>query len=356
MAEETYLVTGGCGFIGSHIVEKLLQKYPSARVAVLSRNPTTNTFPRATHHAGDVASADDVTRIVNEVRPTVVFHCAGMMTVGRKTMTDEFVRAINVDGTRNVLEAGRKVGVKAFVTTSSASVVQKEMFRDIVAGDEGLGLAEDGDDTLIYPKTKAASDKMTLEYDDPKGMRTCTLRPAAVHGERDNDITPNLMRNYRLGRNKVQLGDNSNLFSTTYVGNAADAHIAASDKLLTAPEGVAGEAFFITNGPPMKFWDFSRTMWKAAGDETKIEDVKVVSLNMALAYAWAMEWFYWFKGEVSPLNRTIVRFACMSRWYVIDKAKERLGWEPAVGNEEGIRRAVVWFLKNEKKQKGKEST
>ncbi|KAI8299946.1 Sterol-4-alpha-carboxylate 3-dehydrogenase, decarboxylating [Colletotrichum sp. SAR11_59] len=269
MAEETYLVTGGCGFIGSHIVEKLLQKYPSARVAVLSRNPTTNTFPRATYHAGDVASADDVTRIVNEVRPTVVFHCAGMMTVGRKTMADEFVRAINVDGTRNVLEAGKKVG--------------------------------------------AASDKMTLEYDDPKGMRTCTLRPAAVHGERDNDITPNLMRNYRLGRNKVQLGDNSNLFSTTYVGNAADAHIAASDKLLTAPEGVAGEAFFITNGPPMKFWDFSRTMWKAAGDETKIEDVKVVSSNMALAYAWAMEWFYWFKGEVSPLNRTIVRFACMSR-------------------------------------------
>ncbi|KAI8234204.1 Sterol-4-alpha-carboxylate 3-dehydrogenase, decarboxylating [Colletotrichum sp. SAR 10_99] len=268
MAEETYLVTGGCGFIGSHIVEKLLQKYPSARVAVLSRNPTTNTFPRATYHAGDIASADDVTRIVNE----------------------------------------------------------------------------------------AASDKMTLEYDDPNGMRTCTLRPAAVHGERDNDITPNLMRNYRLGRNKVQLGDNSNLFSTTYVGNAADAHIAASDKLLTAPEGVAGEAFFITNGPPMKFWDFSRTMWKAAGDETKIEDVKVVSLNMALAHAWAMEWFYWFKGEVSPLNRTIVRFACMSRWYVIDKAKERLGWEPAVGNEEGIRRAVEWFLENEKKQRVKEST
>lgn len=154
MAEETYLVTGGCGFIGSHIVEKLLQKYPSARVAVLSRNPTTNTFPRATYHAGDVASADDVTRIVNEVRPTVVFHCAGMMTVGRKTMADEFVRAINVDGTRNVLEASKKVGVRAFVTTSSASVVQKEMFRDIVAGHEGLGLAEEGDDTLIYPKTK----------------------------------------------------------------------------------------------------------------------------------------------------------------------------------------------------------
>ncbi|KAL3294480.1 C-3 sterol dehydrogenase/C-4 decarboxylase family protein [Colletotrichum asianum] len=105
----------------------------------------------------------------------------------------------------------------------------------------------------------------------------------------------------------------------------------------------------------MKFWDFSRTMWKAAGDETKIEDVKVVSSNMALAYAWAMEWFYWFKGEVSPLNRTIVRFACMSRWYVIDKAKERLGWEPAVGNEEGIRRAVEWFLENEKKQKVKET-
>ncbi|KAF9872108.1 sterol-4-alpha-carboxylate 3-dehydrogenase [Colletotrichum karsti] len=354
MASETYLVTGGCGFLGSHIVEKLLQKHPSATIAVVSRNPTTNTFPGVSYHAGDVSSADDVTAVVQKVRPTVVFHCAGMMTVGRKIMTDEFVRAINVDGTRNVLDASKRAGVKAFVTTSSASVVQKDMYRDIKGGDESLPLAEEGDPTQIYPKTKAASDKMTLEYDDPNGMRTCTLRPAVVHGERDNDITPALIRNLRLGRNKVQLGDNSNLFSTTYAGNAADAHLAAAAKLLSSsPDGVAGEAFFVTNGEPMRFWDFSRAVWRAAGDATRPEEVRVVGMGVALAYAWALEWVYWFRGEVPPLNRQIVRFSGMSRWYVIDKARERLGWEPEVGTEEGIRRAVVWFLENEKRQAGK---
>lgn len=154
MASETYLVTGGCGFIGSHIVEKLRERYPTARIAVFSRNPTANLFPGVAYHAGDVASLDDVAKVVKETKPTVVFHCAGMMTVGRKNMTDEFVKLINVDGTRHVLDESKRNGVKAFVTTSSASVVQKEMFRDIKGGDESLPLAEEGDDTMAYPKTK----------------------------------------------------------------------------------------------------------------------------------------------------------------------------------------------------------
>ncbi|KAL0932854.1 3-beta hydroxysteroid dehydrogenase/isomerase [Colletotrichum truncatum] len=355
MASERYLVTGGCGLIGSHIVEKLRQKYPDARVAVFSRNPTTNLFPGVSYHAGDITSTDDVKKAIQETKPTVVFHCAGMMTVGRKNMTDELVRAINLDGTRYMLDASKAAGVKAFVTTSSASVVQKEMYRDIEGGDETMPLAEEGDDTLIYPKSKAASDKLTLEYNDLQGMRTCTLRPAAVYGERDADLTPKMIGTMRLGRTKVQIGDNSNRFSTTYAGNAADAHLAAASKLLDAPDGVAGEAFFITNGPPMRFWDFSRAMFRAAGDQTKPEEIKVVSLTVALAYAWVMEWIFWFRGELPPMNRQIVRFSCMSRWYVIDKAQERLGWRPEVGTEEGIRRAVEWFYENEKKQAAKKT-
>lgn len=202
----------------------------------------------------------------------------------------------------------------------------------------------------MLTKLKAASDKMTLEYDDPAGMRTCTLRPAAVHGERDNDITPAIMRNLRLGRNKIQIGDNSNLFSTTYAGNAADAHLAAVDKLLNSPQGVAGEAFFITNGEPLRFWDFSRAVWRAAGDETRPEEVRTVSLTLALLYVWGLEWVCWFKGVVPPVTRQIVRFSNMHRWYVIDKATERLGWKPEVSQEEGIRRAVEWYLEKEKRE------
>ncbi|TEA15709.1 Sterol-4-alpha-carboxylate 3-dehydrogenase, decarboxylating [Colletotrichum sidae] len=350
MASETYLVTGGCGFLGSHIVEQLLAKYPTARVAVLSRNPTTNTFPNVGYHKGDIASADDVARVLKEVRPSVVFHCAGMMTVGRKVVPDDLVRAINVDGTRNMLEESRRAGVKAFVTTSSASVVQKDLFRDIEAGDESLPLSEEGDSTTMYSISKAASDKMTLEFDDPEGMRTCSLRPATVHGERDNDLTPGMLRSLRAGRQKMQLGDNTNRFSVTYAGNAASAHLAAADKLLHAPEGVAGEAFFITNGDAPKFWDFSRMVWRAAGDKTKPEEVKAISITVAVAYAWFVEWIAWWKGEQPTITRQIVRFTCMNRWFVVDKAKERLGWEPEVGTEEGVRRAVEWFLEKEKRE------
>lgn len=166
MESETFLVTGGCGFIGSHIVEKLRAKYPGARVAVVSRDPTKNLFPGVAYHKGDVASADDVARVVREVKPGVVFHCAGLMTFGRRVVPDELIRAVNVDGTRNVLEACKNMGVKAVVTTSSASVVQREMFRDIEGGDERMEVAEEDDDTLIYPKTKVRFSSFLSEQRD----------------------------------------------------------------------------------------------------------------------------------------------------------------------------------------------
>jgi sterol-4alpha-carboxylate 3-dehydrogenase (decarboxylating) len=171
-------------------------------------------------------------------------------------------------------------------------------------------------------------------------MRTCSLRPAAIYGERDNDLIPNMMRNMRLGRTKTQIGDNTNLFNHTYGGNAADAHLLAAEKLLHAPEGVAREAFFITNGVNLPFWDFSREVFRCAGDTTRPEEVRVISLSIALWLAWAMEWWFWVKGTVPPLDRSIVRFTCMNRYYDISKARERLGYEPKVEWKEGVKRGV----------------
>jgi sterol-4alpha-carboxylate 3-dehydrogenase (decarboxylating) len=171
-------------------------------------------------------------------------------------------------------------------------------------------------------------------------MRTCSLRPAAIYGERDNDITPSLMRNYRQGRHRIQIGENNNLFNTTYAGNSADAHLLAAEKLLHAPEGVAGEAFFITNDVPMPFWTFGRTVYRMAGDTTKPEEFKKISLRMALVYAYILEWMAWFKGQQPALNRTTVRITNMTRYYNVSKARARLDWEPKVEWEEGLQRSV----------------
>ncbi len=189
-------------------------------------------------------------------------------------------------------------------------------------------------------------------------MLTLSLRPAGIIGEGDVQNIPSVLRAYRKGQTKFQLGPNTNLFDFTYVGNAAAAHILAAAALMrsyamlpTTPldtERVDGEAFFITNDEPVYFWDFPRTVWRAAGDQTDIKDVWCIPRAGALAIAGLMELVMAPLGKKPNLTRQIVRYSCMTRYYSCQKAKDRLGYKPSVGLEEGVRRAVRWFEEQER--------
>jgi sterol-4alpha-carboxylate 3-dehydrogenase (decarboxylating) len=344
METATHLITGGCGLQGSHIVLSLLERYPKSTIAVMARNPTVNTFPGVSYHHGDITSPSDIDRVLSAVRPTVVYHCAGAMTVGRKPIGDSVVRKINVDGTRLMLEASARFGVRAFVFTSSASVAQKYGggFADLQKCDETAPTVEEEDGGLSYPWTKAAAERLVLRADNPVGgMRTVALRPAVIYGERDNDMIPNLMATYRAGRHRMQIGDGRNLLSVTYIANSTAAHLLAAARLLEPdPTGVAGEAFFITNGEPVPFWEFARAVFRAAGDTTRPDQIRVVNRTVALCIAWVSEWVAWLTGTKPVLATAQVKYTTMHRWYNITKARERLGYEPEVDWEEGVRRGV----------------
>jgi sterol-4alpha-carboxylate 3-dehydrogenase (decarboxylating) len=269
------------------------------------------------------------------------------VVAARKYIPDVTIRAINVGGTRNLLEHCARFGVKAFVFTSSASVVQKDS-SPIDGADESWPLVTDDDKAaLIYPKTKAASERLATEADDQEGMRTCAIRPAIIHGERDSDVTPILMRMSRL--HKIQIGDNKSRFAMTYVGNSTQAHLLAAEKLLSPEPGVrnavGGEAFFVTNEGAHTFCDAARTMWQVAGvgDGPKgatYKNVRVVPTSVALWLAWASEWWAWIWGTPPRLSVVSVLVTTMTRWYDLSKAKRVLGYRPEVGWEEGCRRTA----------------
>jgi len=314
----------------------------------MTRNPTENTFPGVQYFKGDITSASDIERVFTAVRPTVIMHCAGAMTVGRAAISDAAVHSINVEGTRLLLDASKRFGVKAFVFTSSASVAQKDDggFRDLINCDETAPTVEEEDAGMIYPRTKAAAERLVLAADDPAGLRTVALRPAVIYGERDNDMTPNLLLAYRGGRSAVQIGDGTNILSVTYAGNSADAHLLAAARLLDSdPTGIAGEAFFITNETSVPFWDFARAVFRAAGDTTPPEKIRIINRSLALCIAWVSEWIAWFTGSKPMMATTMVKYCTMNRWYNISKAKERLGYKPQVDWEEGVRRAVKVLLR-----------
>ena len=129
--------------------------------------------------------------------------------------------------------------------------------------------------TLINPSThhdpytaaKATADTMVLVANDPPHLRTAVLRPSGIIGEGDSQVIPALLKGMDQGMARIQLGDGTSDFDFVYVGNVADACVCCAEAMvreaaLTLPpppsKRVSGEAFFITNNSPIKFWGFAR--------------------------------------------------------------------------------------------------
>ncbi|GAA5958370.1 hypothetical protein JCM3765_004809 [Sporobolomyces pararoseus] len=109
---------------------------------------------------------------------------------------------------------------------------------------------------------------------------------------------------------------------------------------------VAGQAFFITNGSPIPFWDFPRAVW---AEYNKHEPSFVIPLPapVGLLFAGIGETISGMLGKTPNLTRGKVVYSTVNRYYNIERARRVLGYEPVVGLEEGIKRAVAWYKANE---------
>lgn len=164
---------------------------------------------------------------------------------------------------------------------------------------------------------------------------------------------------YRKGQTKFQVGDNNNIFDFTYVENVAHAHLLAvtalyeTHKILpTVPldtERVDGEAFFVTNCEPVYFWDFARAVWHEAGDRLPLKSVWHLGADFAWTIGTILEYAFWVLGKTPNLTRAQVRYSSMNKYHSISKARQRLGYEPIVHLDEGIKRGVRYILEQEEK-------
>lgn len=116
-------------------------------------------------------------------------------------------------------------------------------------------------------------------------LLTCVLRPSGIFGPGDRTVIPGMYDVIRNGQTAFQVGDNSNLWDFTYVDNVAYAHILAAENLMTPEKelkygSAVGEAFFITNGQPVYFWDFARGCWAAFGHINP----RTIYIPMSLGY------------------------------------------------------------------------
>ena len=354
----SYLVIGGCGFLGHHIVSQLLETH-TVQVSVLDLRTNRNRFPGVQYFDADITSSSETLSILQKVKPQVIIHTASPAAI---TYNKPLFDRVNVQGTKNLLQCAGEIGtVKAFVFTSSASVIHDSV-SDLVYADESYPVLRIPEQREYYSFTKGIADDMVLAANRKHGnMLTCAIRPAGIFGEGDVQFLPPVLNAYYTGKNNWQLGDNKNYFDTTYVGNAAHAHLLAAKALLQTHampiqpldhERVDGEPFFVTNDEPLLFWDFARMIWRAAGWKGSAKDAWIIPKGPGLILATLIEWIFWilFFGQREPqFKKKAVQYSCMNRTYNIDKAKKRLGYKPMVSVSDGVARGVKWIEEEKRK-------
>lgn len=117
----TVVVVGGCGFLGSHIVSYIVRRHPQTQIAVLDLRTNSNRHTSSTvsYHDGDITDAAAMQRFFAQIKPDAVIHTASPHFNLPPAIHDK----VNVEGTKILLKAAQDAGVKAFVYTSSASVI-----------------------------------------------------------------------------------------------------------------------------------------------------------------------------------------------------------------------------------------
>jgi sterol-4alpha-carboxylate 3-dehydrogenase (decarboxylating) len=354
----TVLVTGGAGFLGSHIVEALLDEGSCFKVVVVTRNPQQHHhYPNVDYYPADITDRVSIKHVLDTVKPDVVIH----NVTGGYTGKLADAKRITVDGTQQLLELAAAIPeIKAFIYTSSQVSVEPH---PNTRNEETAVLNDLTRGFSPYARTKGAAEKIVLNANS-NSLRTCVIRITSLYGERDLITVKNMLNTGRSGATNVQIGDNAPFSDWLYSKNAALAYILAAKALLreaSAPQSVpdnkkvSGEAFYITDDSPMRLWDFSRKVWQTAGIPVPPQEkIKVIPMWLAMVIAHVLEWGYWVVGtkKKPPIKVNDLKFMKGGFRFSIDKAKERLGYQPICDTDEGIRRSVKWFQEQESKSDG----
>ena len=322
------LVTGASGFLGLYVVEQLMAR--GDRVRTLCRK----NHPRLDAIGVEMVRADlrDRQAVVAACRGVdVVFHVGGIAGMGGRW--NDYYQT-NVVGTRHVVEGCRRHGVGRLVYTSSPSVTFD-------------GRSQEGvDESVPYPKrwlchyshSKALAEQHALASNGQNDLLTCALRPHLIWGPRDRHLIPRLLADARSGRLR-RIGDGTNLIDTLYVENAAAAHLLAADALRPGSP-VAGRAYFISQGEPVRCWTWINEILAMAG-------LPPVRKTSSLRAAWITGAVYeaayrLFRphGE-PPISRFLAAQMATSHYFSIARARQDFGYRPTISMAEGMRRLAA---------------
>ena len=301
-SSERALVTGGAGFIGSNLVERLLEDGHEVRVldnfATGRRENLMGLADDVDIVEGDVQSYE---RAFNAVRGCdVVFHQAALPSVPRSIQDPLTSSSVSVTGTLNVLLAARDAGVRRVVFASSSSVYgsNRELPKQ-----EAMAAAP----ISPYAVSKLAAENFCVAFHRVYGLETVALRYFNVFGPRQDPMSqysaviPKFVTAIQNGDRPVVYGDGEQSRDFTYIDNTIDANLLAA-----SADGVAGEVFNVACGERISLNDLLHSLAEISGTTVEAEYVEARP------------------GDVPHSLADIA------------KARDRLGYEPRVSVSDGL--------------------
>lgn len=317
-------VTGGTGFTGAALVERLLKDGHS--VSVLDNKP--GLVADRLKKAGAELAYGSITD-----RESVAAACAGAEVVMhlaaafRETgAPDELYKSVNVEGTRIVVEEAIKVGARKLVYCSTQGV---HGHIDNPPGDETSPIAP----ADYYQQTKYEGE---LVLDEFKGqdIEFTTIRPTAIYGPGDPERFAMIFRRAKKGFFPI-FGTGRTYYHPVYIDNLVDAFILAMEQ----GKG-AGQAYIIADEEYFSIKELVQRVGKAIGVEVKTPTYPIWPLIIA---GHVCEKICKPFGINPPLFPRRVDWFRQVRAFRIDKARKELGYVPKVGIDEGLRRTGEWY-------------
>ncbi len=311
-------VTGGSGFIGQRLIRAL--KEQGGTIRALARSP------QATQAVG-AAGAEPVPGDLEQVAAMqegmkgcdVVFHAAARLRGVRRS---DFILD-NVRGTENVLEAARGAGVRRLVYVSAEAVLLGS--GPLANVDETRPLP--GEAIGAYAVSKARAEAQVLACNSP-GMQTVAVRPRLVWGTGDTGLLPGLVERVRRGR-FAWIDGGHHLTSTCHVDNAVEG------LLLAAERGQGGQAYFVTDGPPVELREFFTQLLATQGVKAPRRSLP---LGLAAPVAWGGD-ALWSMLRLEGSPRLSREALLLEGWEVTvrdDKARRDLGYAGKRSRESGL--------------------
>jgi len=310
-------VTGSAGFIGSHLVEALLEAGHDVKALVRynSRGAIGHLAflpeklrQRLTVVSGDVRDSEFIER---HIQPDdTVFHLAALIGIPYSYHAPRSYLQTNIEGTLNILEACRKKNVRRVIVTSTSEVYGTAIYSPI---DENHPLQGQSP----YSASKIAADKLAESYYRSFDLPVVTFRPFNTYGPRQSAraILPTIISQVLGGKNPIRLGSLTPQRDLTFVTDTVDGFVRASQV-----PGIEGQTVHTGQGQAVSMKELAETVFAVLGKNIEIQSDDT---------------------RVRPEKSEVGLLLCQP-----EKAQKLLGWKPQVSLEEGIRRTAEFIQKN----------